>query len=86
MQYYKAFQGLGPISLSINHIHNILLEFLPLSVAACPAVTGTTSLFGNEDIFRIVKVCILTLLYSIDDLNKKLFTLGSRSMRRDRGM
>lgn len=86
VQYQKALQRLRPICLSINHVQDFLLELFSLCIPTSPTVTGTTSLFWYENVFRIVQIWMRAGLNCIDDLKStKNYTLGSRSTRIDLG-
>lgn len=69
MQDNEPLQRLGSICLAVDHVHYVLLKLFALSVATCPAVTSSSSLFGNEDILRIVQICICAHLDCIYDLH-----------------
>jgi hypothetical protein len=71
----KALQRLRPISLSINHIHDVFLKLFTLGVATGPTVTSTTSFFRNENIFGVVKIRMRTGLNGINDLKISLSIL-----------
>jgi hypothetical protein len=62
------------------------LKLFTLSIAARPTIAGTSALLGDEDVLRVVEIGILALLDGVDDLGRKESTLGSRSMRMERGM
>lgn len=86
MEYHEALKRLRTIGLPVDHVHDLLLKFLSLRVAARPAVPRAAPLLRDEDIFGIVEVGVMGLLDGIDDLRERGGTLGSRSMRMERGM
>lgn len=86
MEDDKALEGFGSIGLSIDHIHDVLLELLALCVATRPTIASAASFLGNEDVFGIVEIGVCAGLDGIDDLDGGRSTLGSRSMRMERGM
>lgn len=86
MQNDEALKGLRAIGLAVNHIHDVLLELLALSIPAGPTITSSSSLLGDEDILGIVEVSVLAHLDGVDDLREGKGTLGSRSTSIDLGM
>jgi len=86
VQYHEALKRLRTVGLPVDHVHDLLLKFLALRVAARPAVARAAALLGDEDIFGIVEIGVVGLLDGVDDLRDRGGTLGSRSMSIERGM
>jgi hypothetical protein len=62
------------------------MKLFSLSITTGPTISCSTSFFRNEYIFRVIEGGIGTRLYSIDDLDDKCYTLGSKSTRIDLGI
>ena len=71
MQNKEAFERVRAIGFSFDHVDYFLLELFALGVPVGPVVASTASLLGDEDVLRVVQVCVGPVLDAIDDLNSR---------------
>lgn len=56
------------LGFSIDHLHDVLVQFLAGRVSLCPIVSCTTTILGHEDVLGVVQVRIRRCQYVVDDL------------------
>ena len=56
MNKLEAVQTFSAFGLTLNHIHDFFLVLGAFGVALGPHITGTATIFGQENVFRIIEV------------------------------
>jgi hypothetical protein len=51
-------QRIAPIGLSVNHLHDILMNKLSCLIPISPIIRSPYTVFANEEIFRVVDILI----------------------------
>ncbi len=85
--YATHLQGITPIGLAINHLHDLFMHALARRVAGAPVVARADAIFADVEILRVVDVFVGAGLNAVDDL-RALILLGpsiSKSLLEVRG-
>lgn len=90
-------QWITSLRLSVNHLHYFFVDTLPSRVSLCPVISGPSPILRNEDVLRVVQICVGRRKDVVNDLyavtqtkdvacDRYAQTLGSRSTRMARGI
>jgi hypothetical protein len=77
------------MSFPVNHLHNVLIQFLASRVPLRPIIARTTTILRHKYVFQVVQVRKRRRQYIVDDLlvvlstRMRLFILENAPMARD---
>src|SRR5437868_1097786 len=69
-------QRIAAVSLSIDHIEDLLLHYFSSSIARSPIIPCPNTLLSNEEVFGVVNILVCACLDSVDDLAHTLLAGG----------